>query len=295
MRPQMGESQQKQLTPEFRNRIIRLFATTFPIYQSSHSPLASTLTTFWWEIRERLLYFHGLPSLSGVANSDPANEMISFISQCKDEHFLDFIELTFQSELIWQALDPRTGNRVDIDGIIDNVNSFLEVDDLPYYLTGYAFGDSRIEAHPQIIRRDSVVLHETAIEPVLTLLSHPDFTSANEEFLDALKDYRSGDYRDCIVKCGSSLESVMKIICDRKGWSYHQTDTASALLKNILPRTNLDSYFEQPIILIATIRNRLSKAHGAGTQQKTVSKHVANYVINATASAILLLVEETQP
>ena len=267
---------------------MRLFATTFPIYQSSYSPRPRTLTEFWWELGERLLYFHGLPSLSRVPNSDPGNEILSFVSGCKDEHFLDFIELIFQSELIWQALDPMTGNRVDVDTIVENINTFLEVDDLPYYLTGYAFGDSRI-AHPQIIRRDSVVLHETAIEPVLTLLSHPDFTSANEEFLDALKDYRQGDYRDCVVKCGSAFESVMKVICDQNGWPVGRD--AGKLLNAVLPKTALPGFLKQPLIQIATIRNELGSAHGAGHSPREVSKRLAQYTVNVTASAVLLLVE----
>ena len=87
----------------------------------------------------------------------------------------------------------------------------------------------------------------------------------------------------------------MKIICDRKRWPYQETDAAAKLLKTILPRTTLDTFYEQPIMLIATIRNRYSSAHGAGTQQKAVSKHVAIYAINATASAILLIVDETNP
>ena len=87
----------------------------------------------------------------------------------------------------------------------------------------------------------------------------------------------------------------MKIICDRKGWPYNQTDTAGVLLKTVLRHSSLDSYFEQPIMLIATIRNRLSKAHGLAFNRKTVSKHVAHYVINATASAIVLLIDETNP
>ena len=87
----------------------------------------------------------------------------------------------------------------------------------------------------------------------------------------------------------------MKVICDRKNWPYQQTDAASKLLKTILPLTTLDTFYEQPILLIATIRNRYSTAHGAGTQQKKVPKRVANYVINATASVILLLMNETSP
>lgn len=294
-RPQRAWAPPKALTLEFRNRVIHLSVATFPVYHSYVNRLAPTLSEFWQDIHERLLYSHGLQSLSGRRTSDISGEITSFLLGRSDEHFLDFIELIFQSDSIWQALDPRTGNRVKVDELIDNINSFLEVDDLPYYLTGFTATHSRIEAYPQIIRRDSAVLHETAIEPVLAFLSQPGFTSANEEFLDALSDFRGGDYRDCIVKCGSSLESVMKIVCDRKGWPYNQTDTSSVLLKTVLQHSSLDSYFEQPIMLIATIRNRQSKAHGAGIQQKTVPKHVAHYVINATASAIILLIDETNP
>lgn len=87
----------------------------------------------------------------------------------------------------------------------------------------------------------------------------------------------------------------MKIICDRKKWLYNPKDTAAPLLKTIVQQTKLDSFYEQPLLLVATIRNRYSSAHGAGTQKKVVPKHLANYVINATASAILLLVDETNP
>ena len=48
------------------------------------------------------------------------------------------------------------------------------------------------------------------------LLRDKSFTSADQEFIEALEDYRKGDYGDCLTKCGSSLESTMKIICDRK-------------------------------------------------------------------------------
>ena len=274
--------------------MIQLFTTTFPVYNRRRR-IAVNLTEFWSGIREQLLYIHGRQTLSSPRRANPNTDVFDFLASCSDEHFLDFIELVFQSESIWSELDPKTDNPVDVHALHGNVNAFLEVDDLPYYLTGFTVADGKIAAYPQVIRRDSEVLHESAIEPTLTLLSGPIFASANEEFLDALKDFRDGDYRDCVLKCGSSLESVMKLICDRRGWPYQQTDTAGPLLKHILPQTMLDSYFEHPIMLIATIRNRLSTAHGAGTQLKTVPKHVANYVINATASAILLLVDETNP
>ena len=59
--------------------------------------------------------------------------------------------------------------------------------------------------------------------------------------------------------------------------------------------SKLDSFFEQPIMIVATIRNRPSSTHCVSAEQQSVSKHVAYYCINATASTTLLLVEETNP
>jgi hypothetical protein len=75
--------------------------------------------------------------------------------------------------------------------------------------------------------------------------------------------------------------------------SYKHTDTAGLLIKHILQHSHLDAaIFEQILINIATIRNKLSKSHGSGVQQKNIPPHVAKYAINATAAAILLIVEE---
>ena len=61
----------------------------------------------------------------------------------------------------------------------------------------------------------------------------------------------------------------------------------------VLDRCQLQrNHFEQPLLNIATLRNKLSNAHGAGVQHRRVPQHVAKYAINATAAAILLLVEE---
>jgi hypothetical protein len=128
----------------------------------------------------------------------------------------------------------------------------------------------------------------------LNLLAQPHFQGANREFRAALEDYRKGDIGDCLAKCGSAFESVLKVICDRRGWAYSQNDTASALIKTVLSKTALDGYFEQLLIIVATLRNRMSSAHGSGTVPRTPPRHVAQYAVNVTASAILLLVDETQ-
>lgn len=288
----------KPLTPAFKNRVKKLCRETLQV------------SDFWDEIHRRLEYLHGmeiraiLPVRIGVGRE---LDVVEFLDNCNDEHFLDFIEMIFRFERLIETL--RTAQNVK--GLVGIINGFLELDELPYFLTQFVVSPSaplppsvllnpssyehRIEAYPQIIRRENEVLHETAIEPTLTLLINPDFASANDEFLEALKDYRKGDYRDCVAKCGSSLESVMKVICDQKRWSHPRNADASVLLKTILSHTNLAPFFKSHIQIIPIIRNELSSAHGAGTQQRVISRHVANFVINSTASTILLLVEETNP
>ena len=218
------------------------------------------------------------------------------MSRCKDEHFLDAIEITFKSHfegISWPS-----------NPLIEHINQFFAVDDLPYHLTEYTVVESHssqfgctqmtLAEYPQIIAKDNQVVHQGVIEPTLQLLNSIAFEHANAEFLKALEDQRKGDYLDCLVKCGSAFESVMKVLCDKRGIAYKQTDTASPLIKALMSRSQLDSFWEQPLTLIATLRNRLSSAHGAGTQAKVVPPHVATYAVNATASAILLLVGEFQ-
>ena len=275
----------ENITMEFRNRVILLCVRTFSFSDVMGRPDQS----FWLDIYDKIVYLYGKPIPScGLANS-PKNDVIDFLSGCEGRYFLDFVELIFKSRSIW---DAETRWQV----IVENINIFLQADNLPYYLTGFVFSaQQRISSYPRIIRRENDVLHDAAIEPTLRLLENPHFSSANIEFLEALTHFRKAEYPDCLSKCGSSIESVMKVICDRKGWQYNQNDTFSKLLSIIIDESNLEGFFRDTIMIVGTIRNRLSSAHGAGTQQRAVPKHKAAFAVNATASAILLLVDETNP
>ncbi|MFC1905040.1 abortive infection family protein [Chloroflexota bacterium] len=47
-------------------------------------------------------------------------------------------------------------------------------------------------------------------------------------------------------------------------------------------------------MIVATLRNRLSSSHGAGTKPKAVTENFARYSLNVTASAIIFLVNEAR-
>ena len=296
-RDQESDECSDRVTREFRRRVVSLCESIFP----PSSILKPPNSKFWSDIHEKLIYLYGkeIPSAHNLSSQD--QDTIYFLLRCRDKQFLDFVELIFKCTSIFRS-DVRWPD------IVNNINTFLQVDNLPYFLTNFVFKSDLptrqnpllprrrvVEAYPRIIRRDSEILHDAAIQPTIKILEDPKFSSANSEFLEALTHFRKAEYPDCLSKCGSSLESVMKIICDRKGWRYSQTDSFSKLLGIILDESDLEGFFRDTIMIVGTIRNRLSSAHGAGTQQRAVPKHKAAFAINATASAILLLVEEINP
>lgn len=276
--PKPGSS--RPLTESFRYRV---FMRCRDLFDS---------TDFWNEIHSKLTYLHGRPRLSKANTNSPLLDSLAFLESCEDAHFLDFLEYIFLTQACFQA-----SNRASL---VEDFNEFLRQDDLPYAVTDFiwteqrsgAYPTSTLTAYPQVIRKDSEVLYRSAIQPVLQLLRESDFSAANKEFLEALEDFRKSDYGDCLTKCGSAFESVLKVLCARKKWPHSATDTASPLLKTVITNSGLESFFEQPLILVATIRNKLSKSHGAGLAARDVTEAKAEYAINSTAAAILLLVKE---
>ncbi|PTQ87813.1 abortive infection family protein [Nitrosomonas ureae] len=281
------DSQAISLPIEFRNRVVMLLRDEL---QDSFVDCLSIL-------RNKLAYLHGKFQLNDSRHHSEVHEdALHFMCTCKDEYFLDVIELIFNSDISGVSWPDNT--------MIPAINQFFQIDDLPFHLTPYVteelemsfYGTSttetRIAEYPRVIRKDKEVIYKFALEPALQILRGKEFKSANSEFLNALEDQRKGDFRDCLTKCGSAFESTMKVLCKKNSISYKETDTATSLLKSLLQNSQLDSYWEQPLILIATLRNRLSSSHGAGSQSKNVPPHVAAYVVNATASAIVFLESE---
>ncbi|RXJ97406.1 hypothetical protein CRV00_00805 [Malaciobacter molluscorum] len=288
-RRQPEKSPKHPLTSTFRNRIMMLVRDS----------LRGDLPFFLEELQQKMAYLHGKPSLSGNNSriSTVQDDIYNFLQTCEDAYFLDAIEYFFQ---IGQGQYFR-GNQ---EAVIDHINEFFEVDNLPYFITkavweeyetdfhGTKTTGYKLREHPKVICRENDIVHNNAVEPALSLLREPDLLNANSEFLEALEDYRQGQYKDCLTKCNSAFESVMKVICHRNRYNYSEKDAANRLIKTILDETSLDAFWEQPLQVVATIRNKLSSSHGAGLQNKDVSKHIAKFTINATAAAILLLHDE---
>jgi len=294
-----------ELSERLRNRILLLIRDLLSGKLPSHQIRSFSDYTheYWSDIHHKLQHLHGRPKLS----DDPREQQqwedaLGFVLACTTIEFFDFLELTFRSTVMWRVLS-------DENELVDAINEIFRLENAPFQITrmvkveeknpvsefGRGGTSIRTVAYPQVVRVDDQPTHSEAIQPALSVLSAPHFEAANLEFRDALDEYRKGQYGDCLTKCCSSFESVMKSLCKRKTWSFDEKrDTVSPLLKTILEQSKLDPFFEQPLLLIATMRNRLSSSHGGGTSVRNVERHIAQYAITSTAAAILLLVHEIE-
>ncbi|EJE4689029.1 abortive infection family protein [Vibrio alginolyticus] len=276
----------KPLTPEFRNRFLLLMNQT---------PLGFSIQDLMEELRLKMMMNLGraIGNPTRELFHDYTSDMFEYLFSCPDEYFFDALEYMFET---------RVGvNLIHNEKLIEQINQFFDLDDLPYKLTQgkVDYNESTDEdgfvctshdiTYPKVVRKDSSILNDFAIEPVLTLLRKPEYKNANAEFLLALEDYRHRKYRDAVTKSCSSFESVMKVVCKQRRIKLKGHETASPLIDKILEDAQLPSFFKQPLLSIATIRNKLGIAHGSGSEEKVVSESIALYSINATASAILLV------
>jgi hypothetical protein len=289
-----------EISRTLRNRVLLLYREVFSGQWPGNgwSSPGDYTQEFWAGMARSLQHLYGRPTLSTVRARSAAEDALAFVLECEPTHFFDFLELTFKEDCLWRMVHER-------NDLVDAVNEIFRIENAPYRLTSvvtreepdsgpYRQGTTiHTIAWPKVIRTEDEVTFTEAIAPALSVLSAPHFEAANLEFRDALDEYRKGHYGDCLTKCGSAFESVMKVLCKRNGWPFDgKKDTASTMLTIVLTNSSLDRFFEQPLILIATIRNRLSSAHGGGVAVRNVERHVAQYATTSTAAAIVLLVHE---
>jgi len=295
-RPESSLKTIHEIPVSTRNRILLWISEVFSNERSEYGS-GDYRTDFWKQIHRFLQYRHGKIHVSSSRNrtTSPMEDTINFLYICSGNEFIDFIEYIFRVECLFHVALPE-------DQLLEEINELLQQDDLPYYITDFVKETEREKGltyiktveYPKVIIRENEVIHKEMIVPTLTLLQQPEFKVANSEYLEALKDYRKNDLEDCLTKCCSSFESVMKIICERNGWSYNNTDTTSKLVKILLNNMSLDNYFEPVLMIVATLRNRLSSSHGGGVNPKKVPRHLAKYALNITAASIILLIGESE-
>ena len=84
----------------------------------------------------------------------------------------------------------------------------------------------------------------------------------------------------------------MKIICDRKGWRYLQTDTAGPLVPHYYGQFRPRTVFRPTAHDHCDAPQPPEQLAWRGVQPRQVPNHLAEFAINSTAAAILLLIAE---
>ena len=226
----------------------------------------------------------------GKGNTYLAELQNFFLAEADIDRMLDVVELCFQvihtKTRDWQYLRRENASAIADDAIRELNHRFRE------HGVGYCFENG------QIVRVDSQLIHSEVVKPALMLLGQRQYTGAHQEFLQAHEHYRAGRTKEALNECLKAFESVMKTICNRRGWTYGDGATAKGLIKvcfdnEIIP-TFWQSHFSALRNLlesgVPTGRNKLS-GHGQGAAPTTVPMHLVGYVLHMTAAAIVFLAE----
>ena len=238
--------------------------------------------------RQAICHELGLLRLTDRPRSAQEDVWNFFLQQEKVETCLDIIEIIFAYvvKIVQGDSYVNGGFGPEIWQAAEEINTRFQEHGI-----GYEFREGRF------IRIDSGFLHKEVVAPVFTVLHEPYLQGANQEFSKAHDHFRHQRYGECINECLKAFESTMKAICDKREWSYNQTDTAKKLLdacqqNGLFPPHMQSSFAGLRAVLesVPTARNRLS-GHGQGTQQIQISDETAAFVLNSTASNILFLAE----
>jgi hypothetical protein len=233
-----------------------------------------------------------LRARSGLAE----DKACAFKEQARDAScVLDFLELVFLVHDAGVAIELNDfGPRLDKGQWASRRNNY--VIELNVRLRRAGLGYEFDGKH--VIRIDSTAIHAEVVVPTLTLLGLPELKGVDDEFRDAHKHYRAGEYDDAILTAGKSLESMLKMAHNKRGLRFEPGDTLKPLLDRLLKNDVLPQLVDgsmnglrSVVEGIAVARNKVA-AHGSGDQVRRVPGHVAAYVLHSTASAILLIARD---
>ena len=302
--PEPKHKRDKWETGKFKERTMLLYSrlTTGSWNTDRFRARVERGPEFWAQVHARLQMLYGQYAISRRRVNSPLEDLEGFLGECSTARFFDFVEQSFRVEALRHLL--REENE-----LVEAINEVLRFSTVPYQLTrmvkrvekdgtethgfdGAGAYTVTITAYPMVIRTDEEITHQEAVWPALAVLEAPHFEAANGELRTALEKYKNNEFDECLTRCGSCFESVLKILCMRRGWNAEGGRTIGPLLGEVVKKSGIPGFLEQPLMSIAAIRNRLSSAHGGGSQKRIATRSIAQYTITSTCAAIVLLTEE---
>lgn len=280
-----------ELPEALRIQIVHIIKDAFGYDRRGYNTIGEPAEAYK-EVHKTLCREYGVFRLGNTKESDEVCIFNYFLKTNDIEKAMDVIELSFKiiSNYIKENFQKYTFNTeicIKPDDAINELNiRFKE------HGVGYQFESG------EIIRVDSTIIHSEITKPVLSLLNNNKFIGANEEYLKAHDHYRHGRNKECLTECLKAFESTLKVICNKKGWTYNQTDTSKRLIQicfqnGIVPSFTQNQFTSLQNLLesgIPAIRNKLG-GHGQGAVLQNVDDDITRYGLNLTGSNIIFLVE----
>lgn len=253
------------------------------------------------EVGDKILAKHGefrRPAYKGVRHSE--NVVIEHFLRCPDNEAIEFLQFCFETDAMC---------RTDVNRAVGAINKIFEEERIGYELTEQQRiettndpatflgrllpgGKSFRPVHPRIIRKDQHDTHLIAVKPALAALGGPRFATANSELLKAFEHVQDGDYPEAITSCGAAFESVMKTICDAKGWQFDPCKDTCSKLAEVCRGNLFFPFYTEVMKNVGTIRNNLGSVHGRGASppHKADREH-AEHMIAMTCAHITFLIK----
>ncbi|MFM2482288.1 STM4504/CBY_0614 family protein [Celerinatantimonas sp. YJH-8] len=244
------------------------------------------------KIHQILCKEYGVFSLANKNYSSDFESVYEFFLKTdKFEECLDIIELTFK--VIRNYVKPNQGQFEREAGIQQKADDAINELNQRFKETGvgYEFVSG------EIVKIDSQFIHSEIVKPALSILQEDEaFAGARDEFLSAHAHYRNQRYKEALVDCLKSFESLMKAICQKHGWSFGKNDTAKKLINICLTNNLIPSYMQEQFSQfrallesgVPTVRNK-EGGHGQGSEIKNVSATMVSYTLHLTATNIVFL------
>lgn len=178
-------------------------------------------------------------------------------------------------------------NDEKIDSLVDEANQRFKEHGF-----GYRFSESLI------VRIDSEYIHAEVTKPVLSLLQGEWCAGAEEEFYRAHEHYRHGNFKETLNECLKAFESILKSVCNKRGWVISDRATASSLIQACLDNGLIPGFWQSHFSSLKSLlesgiptgRNKMS-GHGQGATPTEVPRHIVSYMLNMTAACLLFICE----
>ncbi|MET4636174.1 STM4504/CBY_0614 family protein [Kaistia defluvii] len=283
--------QYEKIPEHLRIQVVQIIGDGLGPYSNSRNFPSST-APLYDHIVKTMRREIGVHQLSG--GYEPDVELFRWLELTNDlDAWIDAVELslTVIDRIVresWHSYSSIV--RSTPDNVIEEINArFREAG------FGFQFNEG------EMIRVDSVIIHQEVVLPVLHLLREPRFEAAENEYREAHAAYRNGKLEDSLVGCARALESVLKVIGAKRGWDIKENDAASRLIhaaaeSGFLPsfhRTALNHLVGLIESSTPTVRNKMG-GHGAGTEPRAVPRHLAAYQLHQTAAVLLFLAEQDE-